>query len=161
MQCARRRSQANEKRKLAGMYLIDTNVISELAKPTPSVAVLGWFANTPVQQIYISAVTLCEMQLGLALLPAGKRKRALTVATEALVQEDFAQRCLNLDARCAPLYGELAAKQQQNGTPCSAEDAMIAAIALANQFTLVTRNTKDFEGINDLVLFNPWLETHQ
>lgn len=138
------------------MYLIDTNVISELTKPAPSAAVLSWFANTPVQHIYISSVTLCEMQLGLALLPTGKRKRALTMATDALIQEDFAQRCLSLDARCAPLYGALAARQQQNGTPCSAEDAMIAAIALANQFTLVTRNTKDFEGMDGLVLLNPW-----
>ena len=138
------------------MYLIDTNVISELTKPAPSAAVLGWFANTPVQHIYISSVTLCEMQLGLALLPTGKRKRALTMATDALIQEDFAQRCLSLDARCAPLYGALAARQQQNGAPWSAEDAMIAAIALANQFTLVTRNTKDFEGMDGLVLLNPW-----
>ena len=138
------------------MYLIDTNVISELTKPAPSAAVLSWFANTPVQHIYISSVTLCEMQLGLALLPTGKRKRALTMATDALIQEDFAQRCLSLDARCAPLYGALAARQQQNGTPCSAEDAMIAAIALVNQFTLVTRNTKDFEGMDGLVLLNPW-----
>ena len=139
------------------MFLIDTNVISELTKPAPSAAVLGWFANTPVQHIYISSVTLCEMQLGLALMPAGKRRRALTAATEALVQDDFALRCLSLDARCAPLYGKLAAKQQQRGTPCSAEDAMIAAIALANQFTLVTRNTKDFEGMDGLILINPWL----
>ena len=139
------------------MYLIDTNVISELTKPAPNPAVVDWFANTPLQSVYISAVTLCEMQRGLALMPAGKRKNALKKATEALVQEDFSQRCLSLDARCAPLYGELAAKQQQNGTPCSAEDAMIAAIALAHQFTLVTRNTKDFAGISDLVLFNPWL----
>lgn len=139
------------------MYLIDTNVISEMTKPVPNPAVIGWFASTSVQNIYISAVTLCEMQLGLALLPAGKRKNALTMATETLIQEDFAQRCLSLDARCAPLYGCLAARQQQRGHACSAEDAMIAAIALANQFTLVTRNTKDFEGIDHLMLLNPWL----
>lgn len=139
------------------MYLIDTNVISELTKPAPSSDVLEWFANTPVQHICISAVTLCEIQLGLALMPIGKRRSALTIAAEALVQEDFAQRCLSLDARCAPLYGKLAAKQQQQGRAFSAEDAMVAAIALANQLTLVTRNTKDFEGIDGLALLNPWL----
>ena len=138
------------------MYLIDTNVISEMTKPVPNPAVIGWFANTSVQSIYISAVTLCEMQLGLALMPAGKRKNALMMATDTLIQEDFAQRCLSLDARFAPLYGKLAADQQQSGHPCSAEDAMIAAIALAHQFTLVTRNTKDFAGIDNLVLLNPW-----
>ena len=140
------------------MYLIDTNVISELTIPLPDPAVVDWFANTPVQSIYISAVTLCEMQRGLALMPAGKRKNALKIATDAVIQKDFAQRCLSLDARCAPVYGSLAARQQQQGRACSAEDAMIAAIALANQLTLVTRNTKDFEGIESLVLLNPWNE---
>jgi toxin FitB len=140
------------------MYLIGTNVISELTKPLPDPAVVDWFANTPVQSIYISAVTLCEMHRGLALMPAGKRKNALKTATDAVIQEDFAQRCLSLDARCAPVYGSLAARQQQQGRACGAEDAMIAAIALANRLTLVTRNTKDFEGIDSLVLLNPWNE---
>ena len=112
------------------MYLIDTNIISELTKPDPNPAVVNWFANTPLQSVYISAVTLCEMQRGLALIPAGKRKNALKIATDAVIQEDFAQRCLSLDARCAPVYGKLAAGQQQQGRACSAEDAMIAAIAL-------------------------------
>ena len=138
------------------MYLIDTNVISELTKPLPDPIVVDWFANTPIQSVYISAVTLCEMHRGLALMPAGKRKNALKIALDAVIQEDFAQRCLSLDARCAPVYGSLAAGQQQRGLPCSAEDAMIASIALANQFTLVTRNTKDFQGIGNLVLLNPW-----
>jgi predicted nucleic acid-binding protein len=138
------------------MYLLDTNVISELTKPSPSAGVLGWFASTPTQYIYISSVTLCELQLGLALLPVGKRRQALIVATEALVQEDFAQRCLSLDARCAPFYGQIAAKRQQQGKPSSAEDAMIAAIALVYQFTLVTRNIKDFEGVDGLMLLTPF-----
>lgn len=138
------------------MYLIDTNVISELTKPAPNPAVIEWFANTAVQSVYISTVTLCELQRGVGLLPASSRKSALKAAIEALVQEDFAQRCLNLDARCAPLYGQIAASQQQKGRVCSVEDAMIAAIALANQFTLVTRNTKDFKGITGLALLDPW-----
>ncbi len=138
------------------MYLIDTNVISELTKPAPSASVLEWFATTPVQQIYICAVTVCEIELGLSLMPAGKRRDALRAAINGLVQEDFASRCLNLDARCAPLYGELAANQQRLGRTSSAEDAMIAAIALTNKLKLVTRNTKDFEDIKGLTLVNPW-----
>ena len=138
------------------MYLIDTNVISELTKPSPSAAVMKWFATTPIQQIYISAVTLCEIELGLSLMPVGKRRDALRSATEAMVQEDFANRCLSLDARCAPLYGQLAADQQRLGRTSSAEDAMIAAIALANKLTLVTRNTKDFDSIKGLTMVNPW-----
>ena len=138
------------------MFLIDTNVISELSKPLPSAAVLNWFATTPAQQIYISSVTLCEIELGLALMPAGKRKDALLSATQELVRIDFDGRCLNLDAHCAAAYGQLAAQQQHNGRACSTEDAMIAAIALTNKLVLVTRNTKDFEGIMGLRVIDPW-----
>ncbi|TAG25111.1 MAG: type II toxin-antitoxin system VapC family toxin [Burkholderiales bacterium] len=139
------------------MYLLDTNVISELTKPTPSPAVLNWFDATPAQQIYISSVTLCEVEFGLALMPAGKRRDALLASTRELVREDFEGRCLNLDANCATAYGQLAASQQQNGHACSTEDAMIAAIALTHRYTLITRNTKDFEGVASLRLLNPWV----
>jgi toxin FitB len=138
------------------MFLIDTNVISELSKPLPSPAVLHWFASTPAQQIYISSVTLCEIAFGLALMPAGKRRDALLSATQELVRIDFEGRCLNLEAHCAAAYGPLAAKQQHNGRACSTEDAMIAAIALTHKFVLVTRNTKDFEGIAGLRVIDPW-----
>ncbi|MBS7808486.1 type II toxin-antitoxin system VapC family toxin [Variovorax sp. PCZ-1] len=140
------------------MFLLDTNVISELTKPLPSPAVLHWFATTPAQQIYISSVTLCEIEFGLALMPAGKRRDALLSSTRELVRVDFEGRCLNLDASCAAAYGELSATQQQNGRTCSTEDAMIAAIALAHKCTLVTRNIKDFEGIIGLQAVNPWVE---
>lgn len=139
------------------MYLLDTNVISELTKPLPSPAVLNWFATTPAQQIYISSVTLCEIEFGLALMPAGKRRDALLSSTRELVRVDFEGRCLNLDANCSAAYGQLAATQQQNGRACSTEDAMIAAIALSQKYTLVTRNTKDFEGIAGLRLLDPWI----
>jgi toxin FitB len=140
------------------MFLLDTNVISELTKPVPSSAVLNWFANTRAEQIYISSVTLCEIEFGLALMPAGKRRDALMSSTQELVRVDFEGRCLNLDAKCATAYGQLAAWQQQNGRACSTEDAMIAAIALTQKFVLITRNTKDFEGIASLQLINPWME---
>jgi predicted nucleic acid-binding protein len=136
--------------------LVDTNVISELFKPAPSTSVLAWFAATPLQSLYISSVTLCEIELGLATMPAGKRRDALRSTMMAVVQDDFDGRCLSLDLRCAALYGKVAAARQQAGQTCSTEDAMIAAIALANRMSLVTRNTKDFEGIAGLHVINPW-----
>ena len=140
------------------MYLPDTNVISELTKPMPSPAVLGWFAATPARQIYLSSVTLCEIEFGLALMPAGKRRDALMAATRDMLHIDFEGRCLSLDATCAAAYGQLAADQQRNGRTCSTEDAMIAAIALTHRHTLVTRNTKDFVDIAGLQTIDPWLE---
>lgn len=141
------------------MFLLDTNVISELNKPLPSPAVLDWFASTPSQQIYISSVTLCEIEFGLALMPAGKRRDTLLANMRELARVDFEGRCLSLNADCAQAYGSLAASQQKNGRACSTEDAMIAAIAITNKFTLVTRNTKDFDGIADLKLANPWISS--
>jgi toxin FitB len=140
------------------MFLLDTNVISELSKPLPSQAVLNWFTATPAQQIYISSVTLCEIEFGLALMPAGKRRDALLSSTKDLLRVDFEGRCLNLDANCATAYGQLAAAQQLSGRACSTEDAMIAAMALTHKFVLVTRNTKDFQGIAGLKVIDPWIE---
>ncbi len=140
------------------MFLIDTNVISELNKPLPSPAVLDWFARTPAQQIYISSVTLCEIEFGLALIPAGKRRDTLRTSMRELVRIDFEGRCLSLNADCAEAYGSLAARQQKDGRASSTEDAMIASIAITNSFTLVTRNTKDFEGVEGLQIVNPWIE---
>jgi toxin FitB len=142
------------------MFLLDTNVISELTKPLPSPAVLDWFARTPAQQIYISSVTLCEIEFGLALMPAGKRRDAMFSSTRELVRDDFEGRFLSLDASCATIYGQLAATQQQNGRTCSTEDAMIAAIALTHKYVLVTRNTKDFEGVVGLRIVDPWIALH-
>ncbi len=139
------------------MYLLDTNVISELTRPAPNPAVLRWFATTPARQIWISSVTLCEIEYGLALLPEGKRREALQVATRDLIGIDFEGRCLPLDARCAAAYGALAASRQRSGRSCSTEDALIAAIALTHRFNLVTRNTRDFLGIAGLYTVDPWL----
>ncbi len=140
------------------MFLLDTNVISELTKPLPSHEVLNWFAGTPAEQIYISSVTLCEIEFGLALMPASKRRDTLQAATSELLQVDFEDRCVSLDAKCAGIYGQLAAKRQQSGRVCNTEDAMIAAIALRHAFALVTHNTKDFENIAGLKLVDPWFD---
>ena len=86
------------------------------------------------EQIFISSVTLCEIEFGLALIPAGKRRDALIAATGELLRTDFEGRCVNFDANCAALFSQLAARQQQNGRACNTEDAMIAAIAMNNKF---------------------------
>ena len=78
------------------MFLLDTNVISELAKPQPDTAVLAWFARTDAQQIFISSVTVCEIEFGLSAMPACKRRDRLTEEMRSLVDEEFAGRCLSL-----------------------------------------------------------------
>ncbi|MES2360259.1 MAG: type II toxin-antitoxin system VapC family toxin [Pseudomonadota bacterium] len=139
------------------MYLLDTNVLSELMRPAPSPALLAWVDGQAAQHLYICAITRAEIELGIALLPVGKRRSALHAQAQAMFDEDFAGRCLAFDEQCAPLYAELVSSRTHKGAPISVEDAQIAAIGLAHQKNLVTRNTADFEQIAGLKLINPWL----
>ncbi|MGB9578078.1 MAG: PIN domain-containing protein, partial [Halothiobacillaceae bacterium] len=87
----------------------------------------------------------------------GKRRAALALATQAMFDEDFAGRCLPFDERAALHYAAIVAQRTRAGRPISTEDAQIAAIALAHNLTLATRNVSDFEGIDGLAVVNPWL----
>ncbi len=138
------------------MYLLDTNVLSELMRPTPSPQVMQWMDAQAAPNLYTSAITRAEIELGIALLPPGKRQKALAVQSGAMFEEDFSGRCLPFDERCAPIYGGLIASRTRQGHPISVEDAQIAAICMANQKILVTRNTADFEHIDGLRIVNPW-----
>lgn len=136
--------------------LLDTNVLSELMRPEPDVRVMAWFARQAAATSHTSAITHAEILLGIALLPAGKRRDGLALAAEQMFAEDFAGRCLPFDSSAAAEYALIVAARARGGKPISTEDAQIAAIALARQLALVTRNTKDFENIEGLALENPW-----
>lgn len=137
--------------------LLDTNVLSELMRPQPSAIVLAWFAQQQSEEFYTSAITQAELLLGVALLPDGKRRDAVADAVEQMFEQDFIDRCLPFDALAAHEYASLVAIRNKLGMPISTEDAQIAAIALRNGLALVTRNTKDFRKISELVLIDPWL----
>lgn len=137
--------------------LLDTNVLSEFMRPQPSEAVVAWLDRLPLEQVWTCAISRAEIALGLALMPAGKRQAALALAAQAMFEEDFAGRCLPFDAQAADHYATIVAERTRMGRPISTEDAQIAAIALAHDLTLATRNVSDFEGISGLVVVNPWL----
>lgn len=139
------------------MLLLDTNVVSELMRETPNTDVLHWLDRQNDANVFVSAVTHCEIELGLAQMPEGKKKRLLIEHAAQILNEEFADRCLSLNAQCGAIYAQLMAANKAKGRPTSVEDGMIAAIALAHQLRLVTRNTKDFEGVAGLTLVNPWL----
>jgi len=104
----------------------------------------------------VSAVTKAEIFLGIRLLPKGKRQERLTEAAEKMFAQEFVSRCLPFDEKAADLYAQIVAERTRIGKPVSTEDAQIAAIAMAFGLDLVTRNIKDFEGINGLKTMNPW-----
>lgn len=138
-------------------FLIDTNVLSELMRENPASQVLAWFANQNANLMQTSAITHAEILAGIALLPAGQRREAMAQAAGQIFDEDFSGRCIDFGGQAIGHYALARAQRQLAGRPVDTADAQIAAIALAAQLTLVTRNTKDFEGINDLQVINPWL----
>ena len=137
------------------MFLIDTNVISELMRATPAPSVLSWFSTQDPSTLYLSAVTEAELRTGIAILPAGQRREALRVALDATVGEDFEGRVLPFDTDAAKTYAEIAAGRRSAGRPISDADCQIASIARAAGAIVATQNLRNFEGCGvDLV--NPW-----
>lgn len=137
-------------------FLIDTNVLSELMRETPDPQVLTWFSAQTVNHLQTSAVTHAEILTGIALLPAGKRRHAMALAASQIFDEDFFGRYIDFGGLAVAQYALVKAQRQLSGRPIDTADAQIAAIALAANLTLVTRNTKDFVGVDGLQIINPW-----
>ncbi len=137
------------------MILLDTNVISELMKASPATSVLKWVDAQVETDLYICAISKAEIEWGIGLLKESKRKQQLKQAATAIF-ELFTGRCLDYSCSAASHYADIALSAKRSGRPMSIEDMMIAAIAQAQNGLLVTRNTKDFEFLPKIRLFNPW-----
>lgn len=138
--------------------ILDTNVLSELMRFQPDPLVVKWIARQPALNFYVTVITQSEILLGIALLPAGKRRDTLSEAAGKMFREDFSGNSLPYDESCAALYASVVANRRRSGFSITTEDAQIAAIALSRKLPLATRNTKDFLHIADLMLHNPWAE---
>ena len=133
-------------------YLLDTNVISELRRKAPDPGVVSWFAERPAVTLYISVLTLGEIRKGIESLADTAKRQQIGDWLETDVMAFFAGRILSVDEATADAWGRLLAAA---GRPLPSIDSLLAAIALANDLVLVTRNTKDFIGL-PLATFNPW-----
>ena len=136
-------------------YLLDTCVISELVAKSPNEHVLSWIDGTVDEHIFLSALTIGEIQRGISKLPDSSRKDTLAdwLATDLLNR--FSGRILTLDTEVLLKWGELVAYMETVGRPIPAIDSLFAAQAMTYKMTFVTRNIKDFAetGID---LLNPW-----
>ncbi|MYE60234.1 MAG: type II toxin-antitoxin system VapC family toxin [Alphaproteobacteria bacterium] len=141
------------------MVVIDTNVVSELMRPTPAPAVMAWFSRQDSADLYLTAVSEAELCAGAALLPAGRRRDRLAAEVDAVVREDFAGRVLPLDSAAARAYAAIAASRRSVGRPILEADCQIAAIARARDAAVATRNGADFEHCG-IAVIDPWADDH-
>ena len=139
------------------MIILDTNVLSEVMKLTPSPRVLRWVGQYPALLLFTTAITQAEILYGLELLPKGKRRSALQSAAEAMFAEDFAGRILPFDRDAALVFPQIACARRAAGRPITQFDTQIAAIARVHGAAVATRNTHDFDGCG-IVVFNPWAD---
>ena len=137
------------------MIILDTNVLSALMRKVPDPDVVGWLDRQPSASVWITSITLFEARLGIALLPEGKRRRALTSDFGRLLEEDLENRVLAFDTGAANEAAELAARRQRAGRSIDIRDTQIAGIALARHATLATRNTRHFADL-EINVIDPW-----
>jgi toxin FitB len=137
------------------MIIVDTNVLSEVIKVSPSPRVVDWWNSHPETELYLTSITPAEILAGIELLPKGKRRAAIAQAAEATFREDFADRILPFDGESAREFARIIAVRRKLGRPISQPDAQIAAIARNCGAVMATRNTGDFERCG-VKLVNPW-----
>jgi predicted nucleic acid-binding protein len=137
------------------MILLDTNVISEFMGPAPGQQVARWLDLQPRSSIWTTSINVYEIRSGLLAMQAGKRRGALEVRFEQLLESALQGRVLHFDSDSALRAAELCADRRSRGRPVDARDTMIAGIVLASRATLATRNVKHFEDIEGSVV-NPW-----
>jgi tRNA(fMet)-specific endonuclease VapC len=138
-------------------YLLDTCAISDLLSRRPDPGLVAWIDGVNEARLYLCAISIGEICKGIQKLPASKRKRTLSEWLEGNLPQRFRDRILPLDIAAMLAWGALTAGLETRGTPMPAIDSLIAAVALHNGLTLVTRNEADFAHSGVPVL-NPWMD---
>lgn len=136
-------------------FLLDTNCISEVVRPSPAPGVLKWMESVDERRLYLSVLTLGEIRKGVTALPPGKRRTRLEDWLEVDLNARFSSRILPIDLAVADRWGVLAAQAQARGMPLPVIDGLLAATALHYSLTVVSRNAGDFAAAHVPVL-NPW-----
>ena len=136
------------------MIVLDTNVVSETMAIQPDQGVIR-FLDALEERAAVTVITVAEIRYGIAVLPAGVRKRNLTASSERVFAALGSAGVLSFDEPAASDYADIAAARRQAGKPISQADAIIAAICRHHGVALVTRNVDDFAGTG-IIVVNPW-----
>lgn len=136
-------------------FLLDTNIPSELMRPRPEPKVKSWVAAQEINTLFLSVVSIGELESGFTTLHDAARRALLEAALERHLALLFPGRVLPVTQPIAVRWGKLDGIRQSLGRPLSAPDGMLAATALEHGLTLVTRNVRDFAELG-VVIVNPW-----
>ena len=136
-------------------YLLDTCVLSEFAKPTPSDRVTAWLNRQREAELFLSAIVLGEIAKGVSQLPDSRRKRRLAAWLHTDVRHRFRGRILPVDEAITLEWGETAGALARDGQAIGMADGLIGATARHHALVVVTRNTRDIARTG-AALLNPW-----
>jgi hypothetical protein len=137
------------------VIILDTNVVSEPMKVGGAEAVVDWLDRQAAETLFLTAVSLAELLVGVETTPAGKRREGIGAALAALISRLFGARILPFDENAARAYAPLVARARANGRALSVADAQIAAIATVAGFTVATRDTAPFVAAG-VPIIDPW-----
>jgi toxin FitB len=139
------------------MIILDTNVLSEMMRPTPSSRVLRWVGQYPALRLFTTAITQAEILYGLELLPKGNDEASCSWPPRRCSRKNFPGRILPFDGDAALVFPQIACARRAVGRPVTQFDTQIAASVRARGAAVATRNTDDFDGCGVAVL-NPWVD---
>ena len=136
-------------------YLLDTCVLSEFTRRQPNQRVIDWLNSVSEENLFISVITIGEIQRGIERLPDSAQKIELIHWLNQGLLQRFADRTLAIDSETMLLWGSLATRMESQGMPLSVMDSLIIASALQNNLVVSTRNVNDFQPSGVRVI-NPW-----
>ena len=137
-------------------YLLDTNAISEWARPRPDPGVVRWLDEVDEDRAYLSVITLGELRKGVDRLADGRRRERLDHWLTSQLPDRFGGRMLPVDAAVADEWGRLLARAEAAGTTIAGIDALIAATASVHELRVVTRNVGHFQHTG-VEIICPWV----
>jgi toxin FitB len=138
------------------VIILDTNVVSELMRRKIEPRVLAWADAQAIEQLFLTAMTVMEIRLGIAMLPIGRRQTQLERDFDWVLNDLLSGRVISFDIPAAELTADWTARARRQGSNLDGADAQIAGIALSRTATLATRNTHHFDG-SGLNLVDPWI----
>jgi toxin FitB len=139
-------------------WLLDTNILSELRRPKPEPRVVAFVGAQPLEQLYVSSITLAEIRFGIEMLPDASRRIELNDWLTLKVRPMFEQRILAVTEDVVFKWRLLVEEGRKVGHTFSQPDLIIAATGIHHGLTVVTRDTADFAKARAIV-FNPWIDS--